>query len=348
MNVFDEYMKLSYDLSGSISKNRFRLELLWGASKMFDLFEKDDFCVVFDYKCDVEIHFTDSFEFYQLKTHKVQEPYRFSKISKQDKSGKSIFGKLYVLKNDMNPLVPVKIAIVSNAFLKIGKNVYSENELLHFSDLNETSKKSICKSLCNELGNSIDLSNVDFIYTSMNLLNPENDLKGKIIGSFESIMKCEPEKPNALFRLIKETVEAKACYELKANNYDELKKNKGITKKELLDMLCKHVTYIDTAVEKADRYISENIKSPRELHKYKTALVSITKCYVESVELKSIEKDLSSFLNQHIDSLPENNTDTIEYLYNEFIQQFSIEFSDIDKKVFILLVLLKWEDGKYE
>lgn len=55
LGVVDVYTKIPYDLSGSISKNRFRQELCWGISKMFDLFDKEDFCVVFDYKCDIEI-----------------------------------------------------------------------------------------------------------------------------------------------------------------------------------------------------------------------------------------------------------------------------------------------------
>ena len=50
------YNKIPYEISGSMSKNRFRLELYWGISHMFDLFDKEDFCVVFDYKCDIEVH----------------------------------------------------------------------------------------------------------------------------------------------------------------------------------------------------------------------------------------------------------------------------------------------------
>ena len=56
-----------------MSKNRFRQELCWGISKMFDLFDKEDFCVVFDYKCDIEIHFNNSVEFYQIKTHHLAQ-----------------------------------------------------------------------------------------------------------------------------------------------------------------------------------------------------------------------------------------------------------------------------------
>ena len=53
LGVVDVYSKIPFDLSGSMSKNRFRQELCWGISKMFDLFDKEDFCVIFDYKCDI-------------------------------------------------------------------------------------------------------------------------------------------------------------------------------------------------------------------------------------------------------------------------------------------------------
>ena len=86
LGVVDVYTKIPYDLSGSMSKNRFRQELCWGISKMFDLFDKEDFCVVFDYKCDIEIHFNNSIEFYQIKTHKIQSPYKFSDL-KRHKDG---------------------------------------------------------------------------------------------------------------------------------------------------------------------------------------------------------------------------------------------------------------------
>lgn len=99
LGVVDVYTKIPYDLSGSISKNRFRQELCWGISKMFDLFDKEDFCVVFDYKCDIEIHSNDSIEFYQIKTHKIQSPYKFSNL-KGHKDGPSIIAKHNVFEKE--------------------------------------------------------------------------------------------------------------------------------------------------------------------------------------------------------------------------------------------------------
>jgi hypothetical protein len=60
LTVAEAYNKIPHDLSGSMSKNRFRRELFWGISRMLDLFDRKDFCVVFDYKCDVEVHLDDA------------------------------------------------------------------------------------------------------------------------------------------------------------------------------------------------------------------------------------------------------------------------------------------------
>jgi len=267
--VKNEYKKIPYDLSGAASKNRFRLEMLWGISKMFDLYHKPDFCVVFDYKCDIEIHFNDSLEFYQIKTHKVQSPYSFNVISKPDKNTrKSILGRLYLLKNVSGKQVSMKVALVSNAFFKIDKKVYSDVEILKFSDLDDATQKKISAALKSELQQEdIDISNVHYIYTSMNLLNPENDIKGKIAGCFEKIKNCEPIKPNALYRLIRDTVDAKACYELKSDDYDELISHKGITKAQLDMMLNQYVDNTDNGVKQTQEYI-ESKYSMKERRKH--------------------------------------------------------------------------------
>ncbi len=110
MNQAEYYMGLPCDLSGSRAKNRFRLELLWGVSKMLELMESaDDFTIVFDLVCDIEIHFDDKFEFYQIKTHKESQPKYTAKSLVKIKSGEegSILGKLFVLNKDGS--VPVKV-----------------------------------------------------------------------------------------------------------------------------------------------------------------------------------------------------------------------------------------------
>ena len=54
----DGYMGTAPDLSGSISKNRFRNELFWGIDRLLTCLDSgiDSFAVVFDYRCDIELH----------------------------------------------------------------------------------------------------------------------------------------------------------------------------------------------------------------------------------------------------------------------------------------------------
>lgn len=348
MGLIEEYQKIPCDLSGALSKNRFRAEMLWGASKMFDLFDNEDFCVIFDYKCDIEVHFSNSMEFYQIKTHKVQSPYSFTTLAKQDKTGKSIIGKLFLLKNATNSSTPLKVAIVSNSYLKINNKTYSDFEELKFSSLSEKTQKAVCKAMEKEIPSDVDLTNISFIYTSMNLLDPDNDLRGKIVGSFEKIMGCEPLKPNALYRLIKDTVETKACYEMMSSDYNELVQNKGITKTDLQEMLNKHSSLTDTSIPNAKKFIEKHITAPSMIRQYKSSLVLITQIYSTSVELKNKEIVVAKYLTDNQDVLPDNEKETLDMLYTMFGDDFSIEYSESDKKVFLLIVLLKWEDGKYE
>jgi hypothetical protein len=347
LNVRNVYNSIPHDLSGAASKNRFRLEMLWGISKMFDLYDKPDFCVVFDYKCDVEIHFNDSLEFYQIKTHKVQSPYTFTVISKPDKNtGKSIIGRLYLLKNISDEHVSMKVALVSNAFFQIDKKIYSDVEILKFSDLDAPTQKKICDALKAELQqDEVDISNIHYIYTSMNLLNPENDIKGKITGCFEKIKNCEPVKPNALYRLIRDTVDAKACYELKSDDYDELIANKGITKAQLDMMLDQYVDNTDNGVKQTQEYI-ELKYSTKERKKLKTALVHILEASVKSNELRSKEKEISSYIDNNIDNLPDDFEDIIDVLLQNFGNSFSVEYTREQIYVFLILILKRWEDGK--
>ena len=51
------------------------MELLWGISKMLDVYNIEDFTMVFDCACDIELHIADGFEFYHIKTHKDNKTY---------------------------------------------------------------------------------------------------------------------------------------------------------------------------------------------------------------------------------------------------------------------------------
>lgn len=347
MGIANAYNKIPHNLSGSMSKNRFRQELFWGVSRMFDLFEREDFCVIFDYKCDVEVHFSDAIEFYQIKTHKIQAPYKFSALKKIPKNSQSIIAKLFIMKDESSLETPIKCALVSNAFFQIGKSAISDVETFCFSDLDETSQKKIKKALQDELQRSeVDLSEVYYIYTSMNLIDPQNDLKGKITGSFEKIKGCEPVKPNALYRLIVDTVQERACYELSAYDYTELVKRKGMTKNELNDMLDRYIETSDDSVSQVVAYIEQQTLSIRDKKKLRASLGKIVELEYTSLELQRKERELSAYIEKETE---DHTTEAIvDLLIERFGTSFSIEYSDQDKYCFYLLVIKRWESGKYE
>ena len=351
MKLSEAYRTIPYDLSGSVSKNRFRQEILWGVSKMFDLFDKTEFCVIFDYKCDIEIHLSDSIEFYQIKSQRAQRPYSFTQLSKMEGTN-SIIGKLFVLKDTSCPETRIKCALVSNRFLKIKGKELSEAEVIDFNALDESLKAIVQNALKAELSrDEIDLADMHYIYTSMDLVSPENAVKGQIDSSFEKIKGCEPVKPNALHRLVFDTVEKKACYEFANDDFDELVKQKGVTKAELDSILEQYKEKTDNSLEQIQAYIEKNYQKVSERKKLKTALAKVFEAEYASRILQRKEKEISAYLIDKSKSgtLPDDSTeDLADALIVAFENTFPIEYSKQEKYVFILLIIKRWEDGKYE
>ncbi|WP_238600280.1 dsDNA nuclease domain-containing protein, partial [Streptococcus suis] len=95
--------------------------------------------------------------------------------------------------------------------------------------------------MCTELNlNTVCLDNVFYIFDNMDLLNPEDSIRGKLIKSFVDIKGEEPQNPNALYRLVVDSVKEKASYEFDSGTYEDVVKNKGITRSEFDKMLNAH------------------------------------------------------------------------------------------------------------
>ncbi|WP_169717961.1 hypothetical protein SPSIL_048800 [Sporomusa silvacetica DSM 10669] len=77
--------------------------------------------------------------------------------------------------------------------------MFSDTEKISLSSISPASIKKITEALKAEFEvDDIDISNIYYIFTSMNLNEPTNDIIGKIVTSFVKIKGCEPKKPNAL------------------------------------------------------------------------------------------------------------------------------------------------------
>lgn len=338
------YMSLPHDLSGSRTKNRFRLELLWGISKILDLIDNEDFTVVFDYACDIEVHIKNGFEFYQIKTHSGTASYTKKNLTKIDGEN-SILGKLYLL-NSNNPAIQTKLALVSNSPLSDGAKK-TNNEELCFNSLSLSAKNEITDALKKELSlTSIDLSNIYFLHTNFNFLNPENEIIGKLCVSFEKIKNCEPTNPNALYRLIYETVSDKACYEYTSEEYDELISLKGITKAEFESILEIHTNNAKTGIKQTEQYI-DSLSDIQARRKYKKALPTVMTQLCSSHCLKAIEKEIGNFLISNSNTLKEIDP-ILDSLIQHFHNYFPKEISNEEKIVFYIIIVHRFIEGVYD
>lgn len=353
MELEEIYMKLPFDLSGSRSKNRFRNEILWGLEKTYEVYKTgNDFAVIFDYVCDIEVHTSSKLEFYQVKTHKAPNPYSLNKILKKDKAGKSILGKLYILKsslyeNDAN----IKLAIVSNTVFKgTGNNIYSNVEELCFSKLDKECKDKVCISLKEELSfeGDISLQDIYYIYTSMDLMHPEESLLGKTVNFFYDVKGQEPKKPKTLFNVLFETITECATYELECNNYEDIVIKKGITRKTIDCIMNQYIEDSDIAVQKSIQEIDLNFTKMNEKFSWKNALTSIINKIRVDIKLQKLEKVVVEYLQEHCNEFNVTIFELIDILYFQFKDKFPVGYQINEQKAFILLIIKKLEEGIYE
>ncbi len=354
MSLAEYYMNLPYDLSGSMAKNRFRNEILWGLKKIFDLYKDNvEFTVVFDYSCDIEVHKEDCFEFYQVKTQNNSGTYTVDKLTKKNKAGDSVLGKLYKLKYnpDGKECEETTISLVSNAPLNDGDTTHNNMEIVEFNKIDNTAVLLIKKRIKEELKltEEITLKNSVFVKTGMDLINPEKTLIGETALFFEETFNCEPKKINSLYRLLSSEIFNKACFELKITTYEDLLRKKGISKSFLESVLNKYLENTDTAIEKVKTFINRHYESDfRTRLKLKKALSQVITGLNNNKQLKQIETDIISYITENLDNLPNSDVEIIEEISNLMYGKKTIEISNEEIQALVLLVFNRFEEGVYD
>lgn len=347
------YMNLSYDLSGSMSKNRFRYELLWGLKKMLYLFKDGkEFTVVFDYVCDIEVHLDTHFEFYQLKTQNKNTSYTIDKLTKIKDKTKSILGNLYLLKYDENMIEKDKtcVYVVSNAPLK-GSKLYTDSEIINLNDIDESSKDTLKERLKSELklSEDINLKNTYFIRTSMNLIDPSKEIIGEISIFFEEVFGKECKYTNSLYRVLADEVLSKGCYELKIDDYKELIEKKGFTRNRLEEILNKFIDKSNDSLDMVKKSIEDIAKNNfSKKIKLKSALSSIVMNLPKSKDLQSIEHDIVIYIDENLEHLDKTEKEIVDIIMKVIEHKKTIEISNEEIEILILLTLKKYEEGVYE
>lgn len=351
MDLKEQYMSMPYDLSGSRSKNRFRVELLWGIDKMLKLMENDKpFTMVFDYVCDIEVHMEDEFEFYQIKTHsKSQSAYTTTSLTKKESKNSqgSILGKLFVL--NANEGRNNLIAIVSNSpYRMTGNNIY--NGIHCFNDFPNAEKEKIVAAIKTELNvEEVDLSTAFYICTSMDLENPQNAITGQLVLSFKKLRGCEVERPATLYCLIYDQVSEKACYELPIRSYEEIIEKKGITRGEMEHLFDCHAQSAKTGIDQTSKYI-DSLADLVARKKYKKALAKLVKSMPVDKVLQNKEKEVASYLVnlEKRRDLQGSVEEIIDALTTQFHDTFPIGYDNAEKTVFYIIIINKFTEGVYD
>ncbi|KGF08006.1 hypothetical protein HMPREF1634_01315 [Tissierellia bacterium S7-1-4] len=339
MSLEEYYMALPKDLSGSITKNRFRLELLWGVSKIIDAHkEREDYSVIFDFKCDIELHKEQEMFFYQIKTRKSGNFNENNLCKINNKENNSILGKLYAL---YSPNQNIKLAIVCNKPLKIRTKDIDFHEKC-FGEIDKDAIDEIKNKLRIELNiDSVNVDNVFYIFDEMDFQHPEDAIKGKLISSFEEIKNEEPQNPNALYRLVMDTVKQKAAYELDVKDYEEVKKKKGITRTEFDRMLDSHKKESKNGINETQNFI--NTLSLKRQRKYNIALSDLLE--IQNTEsLRLIRVQIFNYIRENEDSFIDEE-DYLNKISRVFNNDFNIEITNDMKDVQYLIVYFIYATG---
>ena len=263
MKIKDMYENLPFDLSGARTKNRFDFEILYGIELLIDNYHiLNDYTIVFDYVCDIELHCNDNdiLKFYQLKTNNTGKPNNINFLTKKEKDKDSIIGKMYkISNNDFSS--NISVLLVSNAPLINNKFVSKPNEAILLDNIDENVKGKIIQHLKDETHEKeINLENIYYLYRNVGVDDFEATLIGKLNKFYEKEKNCYMNKPTVLFNSIKATAISKAKYEKKCD-FDELYYNKGITKKDFEKMIGYHYEKNSEIYENCYKQIIENTKS---------------------------------------------------------------------------------------
>lgn len=196
--------------------------------------------------------------------------------------------------------------------------------------------------MCTELKlDTVCLDTVFYIFDNMDLLNPEDSIRGKLVKSFVDIKGEEPQNPNALYRLVVDSVREKASYEFDSGTYEDVVKNKGITRSEFDKMLNAHKKESKNGINETQEYI--NSLSFAKRRRYNTAFGNIIEMQ-QSESLRLIKIKIYNYIAEHEDSLDDIES-YLEEISKLFDDDFDVEFTDDMKSVQYIIIYYMYASG---
>lgn len=348
MELKEIYNKLPYDTSGSMAKNRFEYELIFGLSKLYEYYDVyEEYAIVFDYVCDIELHINNQLSFFQIKTNGDYKPITTTFLTKRKKENlPSIIGKLYSINCVENiPKDKMKLNIVGNVPFRDEKILHKLN-VQKFTDMSVETQNKIIESLKKELDQKeIKLDNLYYIYSPMDLVNYDYTMLGKTLKFYNKVMGIDPKKPNVLYSTLKSIIHEKASCEEKDLAYEELITKKAIIKKELTQVLSCHKQSNDL-IEKCLIELKKKFPSIREGLLINIALKRIVD---ENDSFYEIEKvKLRKIIENEFLDFDGNEDDFIERIITQNMNDYPNDYSYYDKYTFVEYEILKYMEEIYE
>lgn len=347
MSLEESYKLLSKDLSGTISKNRFRNELLWGMHKLYQTYTEDDrdFFLIFDYVCDIELGFDDELHFYQVKTKSINKG-KFTineLINIKGKSKHSILSNL--IKNNVSDKV-MGMSIVANKNLSCENKTLSNTEVFCLDTLEDDEKETIKKHIKDTIGIDIELDKVYFVLSKIPLLDSNNALLGETVKFLQQVSVNSVKNSTHFFEFLKGIIEEKATYELETITLSDTILKKGITREQLKEIIDK---YNATSDDYASRIsiIIDSIKQDLPYLKYLDIKKSLTKFSQLGLESNLVRTNVSCVLK----TISEDNSYSSMSLF-ELIKNVvqNLEFQDLiddaDKMCIVCIALSELEGGE--
>lgn len=349
LNNYD-YMSIAYDLSGSMAKNRFRNEILWGLLKILELHEKqEEYTVVFDYVTDIEVHLNTSNEFYQVKTKKSGKYSYKTLIKKQKNEQYSILSQLYALRSnkdntDNNNFL---ITVVSNLPLLCKNKTYDNVEYVDFASLDDEIKKEIQKIIEVQLAKKISLKNVKFIRSFIPLYDPVPYLKGKLADFYLNYYGEEPSKISALYNSIESQIQDKSNYEMNPSSYNDILVHKGISKKDFESSIKRYREKTNTYVQEAKEFINKNHENALEKFKKNKALSSIVIDLEKSISLRNQKESIKQIILDDQSILNDTEINVVKGILKK-VSKKNIENTELELEALVILALQEINGGDYE
>ncbi len=231
-----EYQKITKDIAGARTKSRFTYEMFYGIKIIYDLYcnNNDDFFVIFDYACDIEVGTNNLIDFYQVKTK--NSGYSFNDLIKRPKEGKPILQTLVNL--DASDSVS-SLNIVSNSPIKGIKS-----DTIEFSNLEHFCFGIIPQEYKDQIESNITwpsgtpkISKINYIVSDLCLNTPSKTLPYYTNRFLTGVYGGAPTLINRFEEVIIKMVREKADYNYDTITLNETIKNKGITRQDIEEVL---------------------------------------------------------------------------------------------------------------